>query len=192
MRFGVYCRFVSNCYSESDLLILLLLMSRVIKRGVYVKVGITCFCHRDTEATQQDLGKIGWHQITAKQDKTRAACMIPGKYFMMTSSNGNNFRVTGLLCGNSPVTGEFPAQRPVTRSFDVFFDLHMNKRKSKQSHYDVTVMWYLVVPCPSLLYYCSWNVTVLQGHYSDVTWALWRLKSLAYNLTVCSTAHPGQ
>ena len=25
--------------------------------------------------------------------------------------------------GNSPVTGEFPAQRPVTRSFDVFFDL---------------------------------------------------------------------
>ena len=25
--------------------------------------------------------------------------------------------------GNSPVTGEFPAQRPVTRSFDVFFHL---------------------------------------------------------------------
>ena len=34
---------------------------------------------------------------------------------------------------NSPVTGEFPAQRPVTRSFDVFFDLHLNKRLSKQS-----------------------------------------------------------
>ena len=33
--------------------------------------------------------------------------------------------------GNSPVPGEFPAQRPVTRSFDVFFDL--NKRLSKQS-----------------------------------------------------------
>ena len=25
--------------------------------------------------------------------------------------------------GNSPVSGEFPAQMPVTRSFDVFFDL---------------------------------------------------------------------
>ena len=37
------------------------------------------------------------------------------------------------LCGNSPVTGEFPAQRPVTVSFDVFFDLHLNKRLSKQS-----------------------------------------------------------
>ena len=42
------------------------------------------------------------------------------------------FRVTGHLCGNSPVTGEFPAQRPVTRSFDVFFDLRLNKRLSKQ------------------------------------------------------------
>ena len=35
--------------------------------------------------------------------------------------------------GNSPVTGEFPAQRPVTRSFDVFFDLRLNERLSKQS-----------------------------------------------------------
>ena len=34
---------------------------------------------------------------------------------------------------NSPVTGEFPTQRPVTRSFNVFFDLRLNKRLSKQS-----------------------------------------------------------
>ena len=34
--------------------------------------------------------------------------------------------------GNSPVTGEFPSQRPVTRSFDVFFDLRLNKWLSKQ------------------------------------------------------------
>ena len=34
--------------------------------------------------------------------------------------------------GNSPVTGEFPAQRPATRSFDVFFDPRLNKRVSKQ------------------------------------------------------------
>ena len=37
-----------------------------------------------------------------------------------------------LCAGNSPVTGEFPSQRPVTRNFDVFFDLHLNKRLSKQ------------------------------------------------------------
>ena len=34
---------------------------------------------------------------------------------------------------NSLVPGEFPAQRPVTRRFDVFFDLRLNKRLSKQS-----------------------------------------------------------
>ena len=37
-----------------------------------------------------------------------------------------------ICAGNSPATGEFPAQRPVTRSFAVFFDLHQNKRLSKQ------------------------------------------------------------
>ena len=38
-----------------------------------------------------------------------------------------------ICAGNSPDHGEFPAQRPVTRSFDVFFDLRLNKRLSKQS-----------------------------------------------------------
>ena len=38
-----------------------------------------------------------------------------------------------ICAGNSPVTGEFPAQRPVMRSFGVFFDLRLNKRLSKQS-----------------------------------------------------------
>ena len=37
-----------------------------------------------------------------------------------------------ICVGTSPVTGEFPAQRPVTQSFDVFFDLHPAKRLSKQ------------------------------------------------------------
>ena len=36
-----------------------------------------------------------------------------------------------LCVGNLPVSGEFPAQRPVTQSFDVFFDLL--KRLSKHS-----------------------------------------------------------
>ena len=32
-----------------------------------------------------------------------------------------------ICAGNSPVTGEFPTQRPVTQSFDVFLDLRQNK-----------------------------------------------------------------
>ena len=37
-----------------------------------------------------------------------------------------------ICAGNSPVPGDFPAQRPVTRNFDVFFDLRPNKLLSKQ------------------------------------------------------------
>ena len=69
---------------------------------------------------------------------------------MMTSSNGNISTLLAICAGNSPVHGEFPTQRPVTRGFDVYFDLRPNKRSSKQSlgwwfetlspHYDVIVM----------------------------------------------------
>ena len=38
-----------------------------------------------------------------------------------------------ICAGNSPVPGEFPTQRPVTRSFGVYFDLRPNKWLSKQS-----------------------------------------------------------
>ena len=49
-----------------------------------------------------------------------------------------------ICAGNSPVPGEFPAQRPVTRSFDVFFDLCLNKRLSKQSW----GWWFETLSCP--------------------------------------------
>ena len=52
-----------------------------------------------------------------------------------------------LCAENSPVTGEFPSQRPVTRSFDIFFDINdwVNNREAgdfsrNRTHYDVTVM----------------------------------------------------
>ena len=53
------------------------------------------------------------------------------------------------LC-EGPLTGGFPSQRAVTRSFDVFFDLRLNKRlannrdagdlRRHRTHYDVYVM----------------------------------------------------
>ena len=61
---------------------------------------------------------------------------------MMTSSNGNIFRV---IVGEFTGPGEFPTQRPVTRSFDVFFDLRLNKRLSKQPW-----GWWFEVPSWSL------------------------------------------
>ena len=49
-----------------------------------------------------------------------------------------------ICAGNSPVPGEFPAQRPVTRSFDVFFHLRLNKHLNKQSW----GWWFETVPPP--------------------------------------------
>ena len=49
-----------------------------------------------------------------------------------------------ICAGNSPVSGEFPAQRPVTQSFDIFFDLRLNKRLSKQSW----CWWFETLSCP--------------------------------------------
>ena len=54
-----------------------------------------------------------------------------------------------LCAGNSPVTGEFPAQKPVTRSY-VFFDLRLNKRLSKQSW-----GWWFETPSPPLWLHCN-------------------------------------
>ena len=67
----------------------------------------------------------------------------------MTSSNGNSFRVTGPLCGEFTGPDEFPTQRPVTRSFDVFFDLRLNKWLSKQpwGWWFETTLWSLWRQC---------------------------------------------
>ena len=70
--------------------------------------------------------------------------------FMMTSSNGHIFRVTGPLCGEFTGPGEFPTQRPVTRSFGVFFDLRLNKRLSKQPW-----GWWFETPTCSLWRHCN-------------------------------------
>ena len=54
-------------------------------------------------------------------------------FFMMTSSNGNIFRITGHLCGEFTGHRGIPCTKPVMRNFDVFFDLRLNKRLSIQS-----------------------------------------------------------
>ena len=83
----------------------------------------------------------------------------------MTSSNGHIFRITGHW------TGEFPAQRPVTRPYHVFFDLRLNKPFCKQSwawwfetlspHHDVIVM---LGNCPQ-----AWSRQAT-NHYKNHGW----------------------
>ena len=91
---------------------------------------------------------------------------------MMTSSNGNIFRITWLCAGKLSVTGEFPAKRPVMRSFDVFFDLRLKKRLSKQSR-----GWWFETPWRPSWRHCnvSWlDQTVLELGAGRI-W-LWQLQ----------------
>ena len=96
----------------------------------------------------------------------------------------------------------FPSQRPVTRSFDVFFDLRLNKRLSKQSrrrdlrshgvHYDVTVMcsrlykYQVFIAFVDLFYHngivandmiqCYWTIEIINFemvyHSMEAVWEL--------------------
>ena len=81
-------------------------------------------------------------EITMETCKTLpwSLCLL-----MMTSSNGNIFRVTGPLCGEFTGDRWIPRTKPVTWSFDVSFDLHLNKRLSKQSW-----GWWFETPLHSL------------------------------------------
>ena len=72
-------------------------------------------------------------------------------HYMMTSSNGNIFRVTGHLCGKFSGHRWISHKRPVTRSFDVFFYLRLSKRLSKQSW-----GWWFETPSHPLWRHCNY------------------------------------
>ena len=72
---------------------------------------------------------------------------------------GKSSALLAFCVGNSPATGEFHAQRPVTRSFDVFFDLRLNKQLSKQSW-----CWWLETPSRSLWRQCNDGCIIATPH----------------------------
>ena len=92
--------------------------------AIWVPHTITCHKAWDTASNI--------HLTKLKSSPFYTVCLRNYAHGMMTSSNGNIFRVTGPLCGEFTGPGEIPTQRPVTRSFDVFFDRRLNKRLSKQ------------------------------------------------------------
>ena len=84
------------------------------------------------------------------------------KWYIMTSSNGIISALLALCAGNSPVTDEFPSQRPVTRDFDVFFDLSLNKPLSKWLW-----GWWFETPSRSLWHHCNEHTfSKRHSHYS--------------------------
>ena len=105
----------------------------------HVLIYLVCYHCRVASVSVHQL--IGSFIVTA----SRTGC-LNAYITMMTSSNGNIFRVTGHLCREFTGPGEFPTQRPVTRSFDVYFHLRPDKRLSKQS-----LGWWFETLSPPLL-----------------------------------------
>ena len=69
-----------------------------------------------------------------------------------------------ICAGNSPVAGEFPAERSVTRSVDVFFDLRLNSRLSKQWW-----GWWFETPSHPLWRHCN----VLPAWWGNRATSIW-------------------
>ena len=92
-----------------------------------------------------------------------------------------------ICAGNSPVNGEFSAQRPVTRSFDVFFDLRLNKGLNKQS-----CGWWFETLSRSLWRHCNgavklWPLSDMWCHTGQLRPAILYQQTLA----VCGGQHHG-
>ena len=86
---------------------------------------------------------------------------------------------------NSPVTGEFHALRPVTRSFDVFFHLRLNKRLRKQSR-----GWWSETPSCPLWRQCNAKTPSLQWKTYMTQWlscvcTLWSYAQSSVAVFVC-------
>ena len=90
------------------------------------------------------MAKVYRCQTTTKRYKARIVCRVFGMYCILSFNEDHwacpwwryqmeTFSALLAICaGNSPVTGEFPAQRPVTRTLMFFSDLHLNTRFGKQ------------------------------------------------------------
>ena len=128
----------------------------------------------------------------------------------MMSSNENFFSMA-ICAGNSLVTSEFPTQRPVMWSFDVFFDLRLNKRLSKQSwgwwfempllplwrHSNVhplkskfltnkkcSISWelrFIIMNLQSNVQYFKWH------HHGMLSLVIWTTEMLLYSATLFNT-----
>ena len=95
------------------------LVGQLFHQGLYSLSGKTSYC------------KVSWSLEAA-----RSGVRLFRSLWNLTRWRHQMETFSALLAiceGNSPVPGEFLAQRPVTPGFHVFLDLRLNKRLSKQS-----------------------------------------------------------
>ena len=118
------------------------------------------------------------YQLIAKPDNKTATVLWPDPYpvdsqdstdlrngfIIMTSSNGNILHITGTLCKDVTSHQWNPLTKAMMRSFDTLFDLHLNKRLSKQSRHQ----WF-EMPSHPLWHHCN-DAQQAMSHYSSQWW----------------------
>ena len=110
-----------------------------IKVPNYCPFGMEYTSHKRIYLTKSQYCGKSFHVTIMKADKN------------MTCHQMETFSTLLAICaGNSPVTGELPAQRPVMRSLDVFFDLRLIKWLIKQSW-----GWWFEMPSHPLWHHCN-------------------------------------
>ena len=102
--------------------------------GLYKNV----WCDRRPITAEYNIFKVELHYLNVGPRR------IDMSLLWWCHQTGTFSALLAICVGNSPVPGEFPTQRPVTRSFDIFIDLHPNKRLSKQWW----GWWFETSPCP--------------------------------------------
>ena len=104
--------------------------------------------------------KQTWWCLFGQIDRARRINVLMRHQLPWWRHQMETFSALLALCvGNSPVTGEFPSQRPVTRSFDIFSDLRLNQRLSKQSW----GWWFETPPCALWRHSNDWGWYLKQG-----------------------------
>ena len=142
---------------------------------------VQCSCHFDQYWLMlNDLLFFRLWKLTFNSWSVQTFCSIAIIYVLDKSwwhHQMETFSTLLILCaGNSPVTSEFPTQRLVTQSFEVFFDACLNKRLSSKQSWG----WWFEMPLCSLWHHYDCNVACIASYHllngTCVKWnKIWRV-----------------
>ena len=146
-------------------------------------------CPSASEVTLKNMDKLVTYESPGSNDIIRSKQANPWWRHQMETLSA----LLALCVGNSPATGELPSQKPVTRSFDIFFDLSLNKRLIKKSrrrwletpsrslsrHYNANIVdnsWDVLCVCTACKAYtpgCCCRLLMNQSSHNHIAIFLW-------------------
>ena len=138
-----------------------------IKQHLKVKCMYVKICLTNTEREEVDFQIFRYHLFTCHRNylsrKRWTEPVLRCSCSMMTSSNGNIFRVTGPLCGEFTCPRGIPRTKASDAELQFFFDLRPNKLLSKQSW-----GWWIETPSHPLWRHLNGAIFWLPASYEEI------------------------